>query len=144
MSEAEERAAVIAEATSWLGTPYHHRAMVKGHGVDCAMLPLAVYRAAVPHRMPSFEVPAYPHDWHLHRDVPLYREIVASVARQIQQDEAKPGDFILYRWGRVESHGAILIEPGLIIHSYIGSGVVPQEADAQWLTERRASFWTVW
>ena len=42
MSDAQ-RAAVVAEARSWIGTPYHHAADVKGHGVDCAMLLIRVY-----------------------------------------------------------------------------------------------------
>lgn len=29
---------VIAEARSWIGTPYHHQQCAKGHGVDCARL----------------------------------------------------------------------------------------------------------
>lgn len=36
------RNAIVAEARSWLGTPFHHQAMVKGVGVDCAMLVRAV------------------------------------------------------------------------------------------------------
>lgn len=30
-----QRAAVVAEARSWIGTPYHNCADVKGAGVDC-------------------------------------------------------------------------------------------------------------
>ena len=33
--ELAQRLAVVAEAESWLGTPYHHEARIKGHGVDC-------------------------------------------------------------------------------------------------------------
>jgi hypothetical protein len=45
------RAAVVKEALTWLGTPYHHHARVKGVGVDCARLLCAVYEASacVPH-----------------------------------------------------------------------------------------------
>lgn len=145
MTEIEqERARAVAEAETWLGTPYHHRAAVKGVGADCALFPLAVYRAAVPHRMGPVTVPSYPRDWHLHKDRGLYREIVSAVAREIDEAAAQPGDFVLYRFGRVESHGAILIRPGLLIHSYVEVGVVYQEADADWLAARKASFWTVW
>ncbi|MDO6044547.1 hypothetical protein Q4P48_08410 [Neisseria gonorrhoeae] len=44
-SETDLRARIVEEARSWLGTPYHHHAMVKGAGVDCAMLLVAVYGA---------------------------------------------------------------------------------------------------
>ena len=42
MSLHASRAAVVAEAIAWLGTPYHHRARIKGVGVDCAQLALGV------------------------------------------------------------------------------------------------------
>jgi cell wall-associated NlpC family hydrolase len=32
------RAAVVREAESWIGTPFHHAARVKGAGIDCLML----------------------------------------------------------------------------------------------------------
>ena len=33
-----DRAAVVAAAREWIGTPYHHMADIKGVGCDCAML----------------------------------------------------------------------------------------------------------
>lgn len=39
------RDAIVAEARSWLGTPWHHRQMKKGVGVDCVHFPLAVYQS---------------------------------------------------------------------------------------------------
>lgn len=36
------RADVLAEARTWIDTPFHHQARVKGHGVDCAQLVVAV------------------------------------------------------------------------------------------------------
>ncbi len=38
------RADVLAEARTWLGTPWHHSACVKGEGVDCVYFPFAVCR----------------------------------------------------------------------------------------------------
>jgi len=35
---------LIAEARSWIGTPYHHQARLKGVGVDCAGVPICVGR----------------------------------------------------------------------------------------------------
>jgi cell wall-associated NlpC family hydrolase len=34
----DERAAVVAEARTWIKTPWRHMADIKGAGVDCAML----------------------------------------------------------------------------------------------------------
>ena len=41
--ELRQRAAVVAAARAWIGTPYHHMADIKGVGVDCAMLLVRVY-----------------------------------------------------------------------------------------------------
>ena len=40
------RAQVIAEAETWLGTPYHHMGRVRGSGTDCLMLLAEIYAAA--------------------------------------------------------------------------------------------------
>ena len=80
------RERVVAEAMAWLGTPYAHRQRLKGVGVDCAQLPLAVYAAAGV--IGEADVGAYASQWHLHRAEELYlhhlqalggREIAALV-----------------------------------------------------------------
>ena len=43
MAEQEQREAVVAEARTWIGTPWIHMAAIKGAGVDCAMLLARVY-----------------------------------------------------------------------------------------------------
>src|SRR6185437_15824401 len=43
--EVAQRAAVVAEARSWIGTPYHNCADIKGTGVDCGMLIVRVFVA---------------------------------------------------------------------------------------------------
>ena len=70
------REAVIREAESWIGTPFHHAARIKGAGVDCLMLLAEIYERAgvVPHIDPPFYVP----DWHLHRDAERYLEGLAA------------------------------------------------------------------
>lgn len=62
--------AVVAEAKSWIGTPYHHMARVKGVGCDCLTLLAAVYHKAGV--IPTIEIPYYPPDWHLHRSAERY------------------------------------------------------------------------
>ena len=54
------REAVVTEAASWIGTPFHHAARVKGAGVDCLMLLAEVYERAgvtTEHINPPFYVP---------------------------------------------------------------------------------------
>lgn len=119
----EQREAVITEAMSWLRTPHHNRACIKGVGVDCGQLPIAVYKAAgvIPH----LDVPPYPPDFHLHNGREWYLELVQQFGCELPEDALpQRGDFCLYKIGRVFSHGAIVVEWPTIIHAYIGQGVV--------------------
>jgi len=140
-SEAEQRAAVVAEARAWLNTPYHHAAQIRGAGVDCAMLPAAVYRAAG--LIPDLAVAHYPPDWHLHRDAERYLDIVTAHAREVPAPTG-PGDFVLYRWGRCFAHGAIVLDWPRIVHAVIHVGVVLDHGDAGRLAERPRRFFTLW
>lgn len=115
-----DAAAVIAEAKSWIGTPWHHAARVKGHGVDCAQFLIGVYSAVGIVR--EFDTDYYPMDWHLHRDEPRFLEYLLQYAKRINAPE--PGGIVMFRYGRQEAHGAIVIEWPLIIHAYRDEGSV--------------------
>src|SRR5580698_7963629 len=115
--ETQQRAAVVAEARTWLRTPYHHMGRVKGAGVDCATLLAEVYaRAGV---VPTVTIPHYPPDWHLHRNLERYLDIVLQVAHPVETPQ--PGDIALYKWGRCFAHGAIITAPWPqeVIHAFI-------------------------
>ena len=140
-SVSDQRAAVVAEALSWQGTPYHHAAQLKGAGVDCAMLPAAVYRAAG--LIPDFAVAHYPPDWHLHRDAERYLDTVTRYATEVPAPTG-PGDFVLYRWGRCFAHGAIVIAWPEILHAMIHAGVIRDRGDAGRLADRARRFFTLW
>ena len=55
------QAAIVAEATSWLGTPYRHQASLKGVGCDCLGLLRGVWRAFYGNEPET--LPAYTPDW---------------------------------------------------------------------------------
>jgi NlpC/P60 family putative phage cell wall peptidase len=125
--ELETRAAIVAEAKSWIGTPYHEFARVKGAGVDCAQLPIAVYHACG--IIPNLN-PAYSQQWMLHRDEELYLGEIRRFAREIPLESAKPGDLIVWKFGRVYSHSAIVIELPRVIHAVIrGRAVIEANID---------------
>jgi cell wall-associated NlpC family hydrolase len=116
----EQRAAVVAEARTWLRTPWHHRARVKGAGVDCGMFPLEVFERCG--LIPHFEPNPYPHDFHMHRGEERYLAVVERYCDPTAV--AQPGDIALFRWGKCISHGSIVIEWPVIIHSYVDVGSV--------------------
>ena len=136
------RAEVVAEARSWELTPYHHRARLKGIGVDCAQLPIAVYAACG--LFPPFD-PAYPADWMLHRGEELFLTAVLERGREIGRDELGPGDLALWRYGRCFSHAGIVIEPPVVLHAVLRAGaVVRGDMDRdQELASRPVRFFTL-
>ena len=115
------RQRIVEEARSWLGTPYHHQAMVKGAGVDCAMILVAVYRAVglIP---AGFDPRPYPQDWHLHSDAERYLGNITRFCREVETPQV--GGIAVWRFGRTFSHGGICIGGNQVIHSYVGRGVV--------------------
>ncbi len=133
------REAVIAEALTWIGTPFHHAARVKGAGVDCLMLLAEVYEraGAAPHVEPPFYVP----DWHLHRDAERYMEGLIGYARPIYGPPL-PGDIALFRFGRTFSHGAIVVEWPRLVHAYWAIGVVWGDAMLHPLKDRPVRFFS--
>lgn len=142
----EKRQEVVRTAKTWLGTPYHHQARVKHAGADCAMFPLAVYQecGVLP---ASFRAPEYSVQWHLHRSEEKYLEALAPVMREITGSaiysgsgdllqvtpepilKPLPADFVIFKFGRAFSHGAIVVKWPIIIHSYIPHGVLLSDAE---------------
>lgn len=118
-AEADVRARVIAEARSWVGTSYHHQARVKGVGVDCAQLLIAVYAAVG--LIEEFSPGMYAMDWALNRDDERFLGFVQRFARET--DRPLPGDVLVFRYFRCFSHGAIVVDDERMIHAYIGRGV---------------------
>ena len=61
METAADPAGVFAAARSWLGTPYHDQASVKGVGCDCAGLARGIWREVVGEEPAA--LPPYSRDW---------------------------------------------------------------------------------
>lgn len=123
MSREELRQAVVAEARSWLGTPYHLRAMVKGAGVDCGLLPYAVYRKF--ELVPEFAAEFFQDGWWLHTDEERYvltierflKRLLVSQARRGFSPGLEAGNLVLVRSfsGRVYNHAAVITKwPGIV------------------------------
>lgn len=136
------RAAIVAEAKTWLKTPYHHKACVKGEGVDCAQILKAVFVAVG--LIDDFDAGDYPPDWMMHRSEDRFRDYVRRHADQISADEILPGDVALYRVGKCFAHGAIIVDWPLIIHADSRShSVVYDEGNAGRLSKRPVEFYRV-
>lgn len=134
------RKAIVTEAMTWVGTPYHHAARVKGAGVDCAQILIDVYSSVG--LIDDFAPEYYPMDWALHRDEERYLSYVLKYANQTYKPKA--GDIAVYKFGRCISHAGILINENEIIHAWMRSrsvtvsGIKEGELDG-----RLAGFYTL-
>lgn len=141
------RESIIAEARTWISTPYHHHGRIKGVGVDCAQLLCAVFEATG--HAPHVDTGFYPVDWHLHRGQELFTETLLPHAQRMPDGaQPLPGDVFVFRYGRTFSHGAIYAGEdtdgrSLLIHSYIGLGVILSGLHEEPLTGRPWQHWSV-
>jgi cell wall-associated NlpC family hydrolase len=114
-SEDAARAAVAREARSWIGTPWAHAHCLKGHGVDCAMLLLAVY--TVTGLVDPIDPRPYDRQWYMHRDEPAFMKIVHDCGGH-PVDVPSVGDIAMYKFGRHPAHGAIIVDEHYMVHAY--------------------------
>jgi len=94
---------VVAAARSWIGTPFHHRARLKGVGVDCSGLIVGVCRelglvAADFDTEPYTTTP----------DARMLREGCARELTPIDRGAMQPGDVVLLAITKDEQHLGIL------------------------------------
>jgi NlpC/P60 family putative phage cell wall peptidase len=129
------RADVVAEAWSWIGTPYQHQGSLKGVGSDCLGLLRGVWRAllgAEPEAMPPYTV-----DWSEARG----DEVMLQAAERWLQptgSDFQAGDVIVFRMrqGFIAKHLGIVSVGGTaprFIHAYTGHGVVENALTAPWV-----------
>lgn len=117
---AAERAAVVAEAKTWIGTKWHHAASVKGAGVDCGYFLIKTFAAVG--LIPDFSTGYYPSDWALNRRTGRYVEFVRQYATEFPGPPL-PGDIVMWRFGLDFSHGAIVVDWPIVIEARRGVGV---------------------
>jgi cell wall-associated NlpC family hydrolase len=97
-----KRSDIVACARSWLGTPWHHHACVKGAGVDCVHLGAGVLKEL------GVDVPPLPAYDRTPDGVTLVAMCDQHLER-IARHEMRPGDFVVIEWGDgVPHHFGIL------------------------------------
>lgn len=140
----DARARVVAEARSFIGTPFHHAAQIKGVGCDCVNLLAAAYEAAGV--TGHVEIAPYSPQIMLHRGEETVIPYLLRCGREIPEAEARAGDVVLYKVGRSFSHAAIIVDwPTRIIHAHSKSGkVVEMAGNVADLDGRATRFFTPW
>ncbi len=132
------REAIVAEAMSWLGTPYRHQASLKGTGCDCLGLLRGVWRAL--YGVEPEAMPGYTPDWAEARGAETLAAAAARHMTAIAVGEAGPGDVLLFRWraNLPAKHAAILISDDRFIHAQQGAAVATASLTPWW--RRRVAF----
>lgn len=154
-----ERQAVVREALSWEGTPFHDRAAVKGKdgGVDCARLLSEVFRSAIGLET---SVPDISLQINLHQDaIERYARERGYETNEIYLEELKragfheislaqlaPGDLVVPKIGRIHWHGSIVIDWPMVISAHGQAGkVLKSNAEVDhWIAGRELKFFSLW
>lgn len=107
-------------ARTWIGTPYHHQASVKGVGTDCLGLIRGIWLEL--YGAESEAPPAYSRDW---GEANGEETLLAAARRhliEVPRAEAKPGDVLVFRIraGSVAKHAALRASPASMIHAMEG------------------------
>jgi NlpC/P60 family putative phage cell wall peptidase len=136
-------AEVVAEARSWIGTPYLHQAAAKGAGTDCLGLLRGLWRTLMGDEPEP--VPPYTDDWaEPSGDEVLLRAAERWLSRK-DRSVVMIGDVLLFRMrqGSVAKHLGIQSEVGAnaaFIHAYTGHGVVESPLSQPWQRRIAARF----
>ncbi len=111
------RTDVIAEARSWIGTPYAHQAALKGVGCDCLGLVRGVWRALYGEEPEA--PPPYSRDWAEAHGRETLAEAAGRHMIPIAIDAIRPGDVLLFAMKEHSpaKHCVILSAPGRMVHS---------------------------
>ncbi len=129
---AADRARIVALARSWIGTPYHHQASVRGIGADCLGLVRGVWREFYGHE-PELP-PAYSPDW---AEATRCETLLGAARRHLAErdrDAGRPGDLVLFRFRAYlpAKHAGIMVGAASMVHAYEGSGVVEAKLVPWW------------
>ena len=124
-----ERLATVAVGRTWIATPFEDGARVKGAGVDCGHLLLAVYEEAgvFPHIDPG----KWARDWFMHEsNEERYLELMIQLGKEQPAPPGRkpePADALIWRYGAKFSHGAIVTDWPKVIHCFAGRMVLEED-----------------
>jgi len=116
-------ARVVEIARTWLGTPYHHQASLKGVGCDCLGLVRGVWREL--YGIEPETPPPYSPDWGQVEGRETLLEAAHRHFKPVPMDALEPGHVIIFRMRpkAIAKHCGIISAPGRMIHALEGVGV---------------------
>lgn len=128
---------IVAQARTWLGTPFHHQARLKGKGCDCLGLIVGVVdelglKDGNGMRLAAYDEVTYSKE----PDGAYLIQKLTGLLEEVPTHQARAGDLALFKVRENPQHLAILsdYEGGLgMIHSFAPSRrVVEHRLDDEW------------
>ena len=123
---------IVAEARSWIGTPYRHQASLKGIGCDCLGLLRGVWRGVIG---PEPEAPPpYAAGWAEAGADALVEAARRHLLPVPPGEEPRPGDVLLFafRTHLPARHCAVVTGPNLMVHAHDGAAVTEVALTPWW------------
>lgn len=108
---------IIAEARTWIGTPFLHQGRIKGQGVDCVGLIMGVAKAV---GLPGVDQVLQDPRSHVYKERPAAGQLLKrlhSLLRQIPRDGARPGDMLCLWVADNPQHVLLLSYQRHVIHA---------------------------
>lgn len=137
---------IVTEAESWLGTPYHHQAKLKGVGVDCCNLILAIAENC--DIVEPIELEPYSLQWHLHSRSEMMLSLLERyncTKLEVDLDDPTdwtPGSILCLKYGRACSHLALVLPELNILHAAIDFGKVVKQPISEQIVDRAKALYT--
>ena len=130
----------VAEARTWLGTPYLHQGSLKHRGVDCLGLLRGVYREIYNRDTP--DPIDYSPDWGEAEGEERMRAAAFKYLEPVPLSSMGFGCVILIRWkkGRIAKHSMIMTSDKTAIHAYNNSPVSEINLNKWWLSRVAYAF----
>ncbi len=134
------RQQIVQEARTWIGTPYHHQASLKGVGCDCLGLIRGVWRALYGEEPEA--PPPYTPDWAEARGSETLLYAATRHLQTIDMADAGPGNVVLFRWRNQlpAKHCAILTGPETMIHAHESTPLAEVPMGPWWQRRMAAAF----
>lgn len=121
---------IVAEARTWLKTPFHHCGRVKGAGVDCVGLVVGVASNLDLNIVDMLKYPRAPMNGILMLQIEVQTDAITF-------EEILPADLLVFHFnGHEPQHVAIVTEvaPVRIIHAYMtAKKCIEHELDQVWI-----------
>ena len=114
---------IVAEARTWIGTPYRHQASLKGVGCDCLGLLRGVWRAVVGAEPES--APPYSAGWAESGGGEALLDAARRHLVEVPGGAFQAGDVLLFRFRPYlpAKHCAIAASPDTMVHAHDGAAV---------------------